>query len=398
MRNIKGPKSALSDYIQQSNIRIKNIEKCENIVESPRISKPKASKRVKYSKPFELVNSETIKILEEDKLIENTLQNIDKIEITDELLNTISMYLSRKRKMSKQFFDFLVDKCRDKLVIYDCSMIKDSEFVISKNLRRLELFQCGQLTESTLNFILSQMKDLEILKITGAFLIENFNVPSKLKILDVSNCSRLKNSFINNINSSLKELEELKLSFCYGFTSEAELFVNVRSLYICETKLSEKFYNNIKTIRKLSIKRCPNINSLLDISELEYLDIEGIVTVNHIPSSTKLLSLNITDCVQIEDLDFINLKYLKAANISLNENKIEQIFKMKNLKELDISWNVFVGDNILEKLLNMPTLQKISVFGCFGLTKMSVDLAYRNRHKFKIIGNPSETKYLLEEL
>ena len=71
---------------------------------------------------------------------------------------------------------------------------------------------------------------------------------------------------------------------------------------------------------------------------------------------------------------------------------------MKNLRELDISWNTIVDDNILEDLLNkIPSLEKISVFGCFRLSKRSAEFTYKNYKSCKVIGNPYETKYLLDE-
>ena len=152
------------------------------------------------------------------------------------------------------------------------------------------------------------------------------------------------------------------------------------------------------SLRELSIKRCPNINSLPNISQLESLGVEGIVTLKDILPSHSLESLNITDCVQIENINFVNLRYLKASNISLNKKQIDQIVLMKNLRELDISWNTIVDDNILEDLLNkIPSLEKISVFGCFRLSKRSAEFTYKNYKSFKVIGNPYETKYLLDE-
>lgn len=398
MRNIKGPKSALTDFIQESNIKVRNTENTKVKIDIPKTILKRKAKKVKYSKPIELVNFEVLESIENNGFVEQMLQNINTAVLSDDILDSIAKYLSRKRKMSKYYFDVLADKCHRKLTIYDCSMIKDSEFVVPERVEILELFQCGQLTENTLNFILNNMLNLTTLRITGAFLIENFDIPKNLKILDVTHCSRIQDSFIDNINCTLTRLKELRLSYCYGLTRNTKLFIEVESLFICETKLVEEFYSNVKSLKILSIKRCPYINTIPSILEFERLDIEGIVTLTDIPSSDKLLWLNITDCVQIKNINFINLEYLKATNISLNSHQIDQILKMKNLKELDISWNTILDDSILEKILNSNAeLEKIFVFGCFSLSKNSVELAYKISKNCKIIGNPSETRYLLEE-
>lgn len=397
MKTIKGPKSALSDFIKESNIKISGKKRIESNEEPFVKEMIKKQKKVKYSKPFELVNFETIKSAEADKIIEDILENIDNTVITDQLLKRIATYLSRKRRMSTEFFNFLVDKCKDSLTIYDCSMIKDADFIIPKKLKSLELFQCGQLTEETLNCILSQMDNLEVLRITGAFLLETFNIPPTLHVLDVSNCSRLKNTFIDSINLALGKLDELRLSFCYGFTAESELCIEITHLFICETRFNESFYSRLKNLKTLSIKRCPNIDTVSEIEGLEYLDVEGIVTLTQLPPSSTLLHLNITDCVQIKDLNFPNLKSLHMANTRITQDHINQISGMKHLKELDISWNTFINDAVFENLASELSLEKILVFGCFGLSKKSVDFAYKNSNSCQIIGNPSETRYLLDE-
>jgi hypothetical protein len=433
MKNIKGPKSALSDFIKESNIKVGNKRKELDLI-VPKVEIKKSKKSVKFSKPFEFVNAEIPFNAEKDQIYTKFLQEIEQYDLNNSLhknqsnesnvsneldeslnkirkndkkiydplfLNEFAMFLSKNRKMNAFLFNFLVKHSVDKLFIYDCSMIKDFEFVILKDLTSLELYQCGQLSEDSLNCILSQMAGLKTLKITGAFLLENFNIPTTLSVLDVSNCSRLKNQFIENLNSNRSmSLEELRLSFCYGLTDEAVLEIQVSNLFICETRLTERFYSNLTKLKSLSVKRCPKINSIPELNlfeQLEYLDVEGIVTLKALPSSENLLHLNITDCFQIKELYFLNLKYLNLNNCQIDQNTVDQILKMKSLKELNVSWNTFVDDGIFSRFVSELNLEMIVVFGCFGLTKRSVDFAYKNKNLIKVIGNPSETKYLLEE-
>lgn len=406
MRSVKGPKSALTDFIEENQIKLKNTKSSSTkLPKKNEVQKrPKKAKRVQYSKPFEAVNFDVISIKNDDEEIKNLLISIqngmtENIILDSEIITKIEVYLSRNRRMSKFFFDFLVNNAIDSFRILDCSMIKDSEFNIPKRLKKLELYQCGQMRAETLNLIVESMPELEVLRVTGAFLIENFIIPSRIKILDVSNCSRLTDDFISNINNSISYLDELRLSYCYGFTRNATLSIRVNRLFICETRLSERFI--IPEINTLSIKRCPNINSIPKIGNLEYLDAEGIVTLENIPECPNIIHLNISYCqnMQIQIFQQIrhHIKYLNVSHSNITKDHIKMIIECKSLEILDISWNNVVDDKITSDIIENLNLKKLFVFGCFLLTKVSVDLAYRIKDRCLIVGNPAETSYLLDE-
>lgn len=402
MRSVKGPKSALTDFIEENQIKLKNTNS-SSLISSKKNEKShiKRPKKIQYSKPFEAVNFDIIPIKNNEEEMENLLEAIKSGEMSksvldDQTITKIEVYLGKTRKMNKLFFDFLVNQATDSLRILDCSMIKDSELVIPKRLKRLELYQCGQMKEETLNFIAESMPDLEILKITGAFLIENFTVPKKIRVLDVSNCSRLTDNFISNINNSVVHLDELKLSYCYGFSKNAVLSINVNKLFICETKLSERFIENILEINALSVKRCPNINNIYKFSHLEYLDVEGIVTLEDIPECPNITYLNISYCQNIKIQVLPKIKYLNMSHSNITNEQIKAILQCKSLEILDISWNSIVDDKVIDELVENLNLIKLFVFGCFSLTKLSVDLAYKIKDRCLIVGNPAETSYLLD--
>lgn len=397
MRSIRGPKSALTDFIEENGIQLRGSRASTvSAIEAQAVERPKKrSKKARHTKPLEVVNFEASEAAENEKDVEKMLEDLCSLKPDDLALRRISVYLSARRKMSKFYFDFLVSSARDNLAVFDCSMIEDQSFGISKSLKSLELFQCGQLRALSLNLMLKSMPNLEILRVTGAFLIDNFDVPGSVRILDVTNCSRLDDGFIDKINSGQGPLEELRLSYCYGFSKNAELLIDVQRLFICETKLSGRFIGNQKNLRQLSVKRCRNISSLPSLPSVEYLDVEGIVDLTGLPVSQSIQHLNISFCSSIETLAFEGLAYLNISHASLSESKIQQIYRCKSLEVLDVSWNVAVDDSVVSNLVEKLRLKKLYVFGCFSLTSKSVELAYKIKDRCLVVGNPCETHYLL---
>ncbi|KAM0673359.1 hypothetical protein GVAV_003048 [Gurleya vavrai] len=329
--------------------------------------------------------------------------------------------------MNFNFFNFLVKECKIDLHVYDCSMISD--FKIFKNLETLELHFCGQLTEENLNKILENCNILKKLVITGAYIIEDFELPKNIKYLDLSHCSRLSDSFIERINKTYKKLDVLKLSFCYGF-KDAKIEIEIDKLFVCETFLYAKSLLSIKnfySIKKLSLKKCVNIFSIHDkvvkfddlenvlmkndqsldenniiyfekFENLEYLDIEGISTIKKLDLCNKIKFLNIASCFDFDLKSIENLIDLNYLNVSkINNVDVEIIKKFKKLKILNVSWSSKITDEVLLEIINeLKFLQKIYVFGCFNLSKKIGKLAWDLKNNLKIIGNPSETQFLME--
>lgn len=402
MKNIKGPKSALTDFIADNGITINHIkspkskEKEENKIQNPKKQK---NKKIRFEKPSELSNIPNKIVSLEDEHISNILQDTNNFRHDDKTFELIAQYLSRKRLMNNFYFNLISESCTEKFKIYDCSMIKDNEYKVHKNLKFLELHQCGQLTGETLSNILRDMKSLECLRITGAYLIEDFNLPPGLSILDLSNCSRLSDLIIEKINKLYVKLDELRLSFCYRLTDKAILKTEVKRLYICETNLTESFYstfNNISKIEFLSLNNCPKINSLPPMDHVIHLDIQGMVNLEKLKISNGIKSLNISYCYNLRSIEFPNLEELNVSHINLNENELMDLCKNKKLKYLDLSWNHHLNDEILIYIIENLNLKILIVWGCFGLTSKSAKLAWALKDKLSIIGNPSETRYLLD--
>jgi len=397
MKNIKGPKSALTDFIEEHGIKIQHKKEISGAINDIKeITKKKRTKRIKICKPLETVNRPDSVLEEEEKRMVSMLSNIENHQFDDESLRKIAIYLSKNRLMNQFYFQFLIERSKDKLSIFDCANIPDSSFLNFKDLKTLELFQCGQLTETTLNAILSNMERLTVLRITGAYLIENFEIPKTLNILDLTNCSRLSDDFICNLNESLTSLDELRLSFCYGLSSMAQLSLSIKHLFICETKLSENFLQNFEDLTSLSVSMCPNINDLPTFRCIKHLDVGGITTLENIKLPETIESLNISYISSFGKFDYPNLKYLNLSHSNLDKDDFFKIYSCKALKHLNISWNQIVDDDIFQGLLTDLNLEKLEVFGCFGLTKASAALAYSIKDRCEVVGNPSETIYLLD--
>ena len=319
MASIKGPKSALSDFIEEHGIKINYLDKRNSEDVMPTIDRKRklVKKTNKKIKPFEFSSKDLHNVSLQNILISRILKNINSFTLNDSHLEMISSYLSKHRMFNVFYFNSLVNLCKNKLIIYDCSNIKDEEFIISNhNLTCLELYQCGQLTNSTLNDILKQQNNLKELRITGGYLITEILLPSKLYILDLSNCNRLSNSIIVEINKKYKKLDELKLSYCYKITDDVKLKTSVKRLFVEETRISENFYLK-KEIQSLSFKNCCLINSLdKNYNNLEYLNLANITTINNIKIGNKLKSLDISKCYSLKKWFFENIyKLINLLNI-----------------------------------------------------------------------------------
>lgn len=397
MKNVKGPKSALSNFIEEHGIK---VNKKDNVDERPTIKKTVTKnvvkkKKLKFEKTSELGILKFTESSLQDLIIKKIIADIEKYDLNDDQMQLVSSYLSKKRLFNLMFFNYFIKNCRKKIIIYDCSMIRNDEFnIINPNIVHLELHQCGQLTNNKLNEILQNFTNLEVLCITGGYLITEINLPKSLYRLDLSNCNRLNNSIINEINLKYKKLDELRLSYCYKITDKIKLKIDVERLYLDETRITEKFYKK-KALKVLSIDRCINIDNLISkYDRLEILSVNGIKTLNNIKAKNvkKLIASNCFNlikwiqnniCFEMLDISFLNF------------DSYDFLFKCNNLKELNLSWCDNITDELITDIIYKSNVDKLILFGCFNLTPNIAKLSYDNKDKITIIGNPSETKYLV---
>lgn len=408
MVSIRGPKSALTDYIEENEIKSKNLIPRKVNIELPvRIKK---HKKTKQKSTIELVNVEKRIAKLQDIAAAHILASLQTFKLTDSQLKLISQHLSRERMMNEFYFQYLVENCEKELYIYDCSMIKNELFVINKKLIVLELHYCGQLSQFMLNSIIRGMNKLKRLVLKGGFLLVDFTLHKSIEYIDISDCSRVKTIFIDRINKTFDRLDVLRLSHCYGLDDTARLKVSVNELYICETSLTYQFFAdipNLYKIKSLSIKKCPNLfmlnnegNIALEkFTALEYLDCEGISTIRGLNHKPILKHLNIAYCFNIDFrtvLNNVELTYLDMSRVDPDADTLRSLVALVELKVLKLSWSQSLTDEIMHFILeNLKKLELVHVFGCFGLTEGIGQVAWSKKGRLEIIGSPSETLYLL---
>lgn len=346
----------------------------------------------------------------------------------DQFLEGFSKFLSRKRLMNQDFYDFLVKNSKNTLKVFDCSSI--TRFHLNNSCKHVELHTCGQMLDTS--FLLN-CRNIEKLTITGAFRIRTIPIPEKLRKLDISFCTNIKDDFFDNIDKNAP-LEELVLNNCYGLDSPQsrvsfqKIIRSLKRISINETFLDENFLEFLgPDLEELSIAKCKNIfpigqdnkkvrnknvrksgktkkflkfdarNGVLDITtfkKLRRINIEGISTIKQLKTGPEIEALNLNYCFGITEVPKGPvIKELKLSGLDI-EN-LDDIKAMKQLKKLDLSWNKHLNHDMLVSIVEALELEEICVFGCFGLTNETVKFGYENPKGTKIIGCPYETNYLM---
>ena len=402
MASISGPRSALTDFIEEQGIKVRGQKKAAETKVRQKAQRSVVRKKNRLSRPLEIGKLDTGRNSLEDIVLRKIFSFFHfELSMNDNQLELFSAYLSRNRLMNTQYFNYFLERSKNSLVVHNCSMVEDSNFLVKKKYRRLELHFCGQLTSQRLSCILRSSPDLEVLKITGGFLVKGFKLPKKLSVLDVSYCSNLNDNFIESINTTFAHLEELRLSHCYKLTERCRLRISILKLYVCETGLSDSFFVDIKEpskVRELSISRCPNIkmNDFLHFSQLELLDTTESLHVSESKIPRKCSYLNLEGCTNIKRLPgHKSLQVLNVSRINFSKRELKKITKLDRLKEVNLSWSSAVNDDLVVDMANKLPLKRLYVFGCFKLTSRIGELAWNISTRLKIIGNPAETSFLL---
>lgn len=399
MASIRGPRSALTDFIEEHGIKVKSTRKTRARTEKRDPTPRKLRRKTMYtSQPVEIANIEAESA--EDRRMEEICRDPHSHRLSGDELEAFAAYLGRSRQMSPFFFEYIVDAAGDSLVLFDCSMIPDSLFGrISRPLVRLELHLCGQLSSQTLSGILERSPALETLRVTGAYLLDDIELPAGLRVLDLTHCSRLENRIVDRISAQFELLDELRLSFCYGIDEACVLRTAVRRLYLCETRIRTSFLaamKDIEHVEELSLKRCVNIDGMdVRFTRIRKLDIEGITDIRSLDLPGTIEDLNIAHCYDMRDFCYPSLRSLNVSHIDLTGGELATIAGLESLETVDVSWCRGVSDETVSALAASGRMRRIDVFGCFELSQASAELAWRLRDSVRIVGNPSETSFLL---
>lgn len=409
---IKGPRSALSQFLEEENIKVekksdqadKNV-KNDHIVKNPIQTEKRKSKRIRHTQPYEIVNIKE-EMNEDTIFFSNIHTNYKNHKFEDDdQIEKYCAFLYETGFMTQHIFNYLADKVINKFIVYDCSMIQNFEKI--KNMKCLKLNYCGQLQESQMEEILKNNPYLETLHITGAFLLEKINLDNQkqLKDLSVQNCSRLQNDFITQL-SNYSILDTLNISYCFGINKNAKLKVNVKNLYLNRVRITKRFfkYLNRSLIEELSISFCPyffrNDTEKLNFrkfTSLKKLHIDGISEIDRIKINT-LEELRASYCFSLSlPTENTNLKILDFSHNNLSFADLNEIFLFKDIEFLNISFCMNVSNEfVIDCIEKLKKLKTIVVFGCFNLTEELGALAWKIKDSVRIIGNHAETKFLLD--
>ncbi|WUR04039.1 uncharacterized protein VNE69_07108 [Vairimorpha necatrix] len=130
MVSIKGPRSALTDFIDEHGIKINKLKnKPQEIKKEKAQTKRKIiNKTHKKSKPFELASKNNHSKSLQNILIRKILQNVNFYKLEDKHLEMISSFLSTNRSNNTELINIIINKYKEIITIYDCSMIKEEDY------------------------------------------------------------------------------------------------------------------------------------------------------------------------------------------------------------------------------------------------------------------------------
>ncbi|KCZ78018.1 hypothetical protein H311_00964, partial [Anncaliia algerae PRA109] len=188
------------------------------------------------------------------------------------------------------------------------------------------------------------------------------------------------------------KLDKLVLQRCYNL-KESTLKIKVRHLDISDTLVKSNFIQHFKEIEYLNVSNCDITLDTPNLVNLKHLLVENTqIKV----TNTNLISLNVKNNKTFTELNLTNeIEYLNISGLNLCSTELRKIVNYKKLKNLDLSWNENVTDDLIKEIINALFLETLYVFGCFNLTENTGKFAYEIYPKTRIIGNPAETKYLL---
>jgi len=130
------------------------------------------------------------------------------------------------------------------------------------------------------------------------------------------------------------------------------------SLEILHQDHIDDVIGKLSSVRKLCVERC---NVILKYDSLEHL--------------SKLESLSLYDCLRIEDLSFLeklpHLSKLCLSKCFLGENGLERIANLTSLEQLFL-WHTHSNDEGIEFLSKLTNLKTLDISGNPGFTERGI--------------------------
>lgn len=261
-----------------------------------------------------------------------------------------------------------------------CKQVTDSALnKIAENLRNLELLElggCSNITNLGLYWIAGGLKRLKKLDLRSCWIISDQGIAHlagltsetlgnpALELLGLQDCQRLSDESLRHISTGFKNLQSINLSFC-----------------ICITDSGLKYLAKMPSLRELNLRSCDNISDIgmaylaeggskilsLDVAFCEKVGDQALV---HISQGLFLLrSLSLSAC-QVSDEGICriakNLPDLETLNIGqctrLTDNCLHTIAdSMKHLKCIDLYGCTRITTNGLERIMKLPQLRTLNL-------------------------------------
>jgi hypothetical protein len=294
----------------------------------------------------------------------NYLQNLSKLEtlkfhmsMTDKNFRQL---IKLKQLKSLEFFGFKnTDQKNLKIIaenltslealnINDCSNLTYQDLSALKaltNLKKLNLTNAPDITDTFLKVMLKDYKNLEDLDISYCcnitdeglkFIVENLE---NLEGLDLSGCRKITDDGLKNIIKNLKNLKRLNICDSKDITNEDLKFIfqnleNLESLGLSYSSKKEGYlqrFQNFKNLKRLNLTGsrltdndfkfiCENFKNLEDLTLM------GCYRITH--KALQSISENLK-----------NLKTLNLEGCIMNDKGLKSLLNLKNLNHVDIRFS-----------------------------------------------------------
>ena len=252
----------------------------------------------------------------------------------------------------------------------------------------MELGLAGQITDHVLNLIGTCCKNLRVLRIHGSFLcsangwIKLFQELENLQEIRLEYAVKLSDLAIKTLVQSCSSLEVVELIECPNVTNEGVLeFSKLKGL-------------STLTVDSLGSIESPHLQKVVEshAKTLKSLSVNKYTVLNRNPQLSVELLDSITMC---ENLERLSLKFCPGLTAE-SENLVSLFTKLSSLKNVNLTGNTSVTDDVVNSLLNIhgESLEVLSLNGINELTERSLLLVSTKLPKIKEL-DVSWIRYIL---
>ena len=272
------------------------------------------------------------------------------------------------------------------LVVENCDNLTTLNFNQNSNLSSITISSCEKLNFNLNESVAQNLKSLSLKDINGSSFKLNYIMPN------LKQCTLQNNASLTDINLTANDLTEFYVisnsnlvNFCINSNSLSTLnfkdnvslltFDVTKSSYIKTFELDNMSFEEDGVIVERELLYAPNLKQIFvnsndwidefDISKSEnvetiiFTNCLGLRKLNLATNLTKLQSIDLSNCYNLNQVDInsaINLKSLSLSECSiLSFNCYENVYNMLNLQNLNLQ-GTNVKDLTLENLTNLQVL------------------------------------------